>query len=1158
MRPHRLLFAALLVSWAFPAPAPASHAGPLAAQWHFDAEGPSSNEQDLTLDSSGHGLDAITGNLSLKIGDGGRFGRHLSDTNSQILSPDPSAELRPQRLTLLAWVRHMGPPGAVKYIAHQGDDGFLCSSPSYALYTGAPASGLQFFISRPSGFGVFSPVPGNAIWDGQWHMVAGTWDGETVRLYVDGVQVGSGTPGPGATIGYGVPGNRFGIDGYTVPCAGVSGFPGGIDELRVYNRALTGTELARLAAATAPDPPVLVADSDVPPPSPPVQPPVVPPTTPVQDVQPRFASAVNTTLKGTIRLNGALTNPPPGVSITKFSWDFNADGKTDADCGADAPVATTKFTKTGTYPVVLKTLDSLGRTASVTQPVTVKADQINRVGGSLFMCADPNVNQASSKDCIKTFSFGIVEVNGRGRSSQCFELEARDRDLFVKATRSQIDKPPASFIVYHAKISGPVALNGIPIPVPSDRITEYDSGRKTISIGRLPIDLGLPGRSTPLRIADVPLEYEIKPVKGVFKLPPLKTSGIKLGVFGGLKLGGGIEVELRHRSANVKISLKLPDVFNVGFRREAEGSVTLRTSNTTGFGFEGLRISQIPQVFLGPLYVTDLFFEYQRTGEIWRGGANFQLAAVSPVQIKAAPPPPDYGFGLKGGSFEYAGGGVAFPNPPRPQLFPGIGLVEIGGSIGIDPVRFTGRMAIDVGGLFVIDGTVFVGLASEDARYKFPAEFAPTGLGFLAGRTLDSVSIAIGGEAKIKVPVLGEIPLVNAHVFYAYPDYAEFGGFFKYNLADRFSVEGKVGGFASVGTRTFNLEGEVKGCADIEVTTFCLNVGAVVSSKGIGFCTIVPIPIPIVGGTVPVPAGIGYTWGGSVDVQVFSCDIGPYREVRPAARGAQAGQGFSLDAGLPSAMVRIRGRGGVPSVTVTGPKGEKFLAGGVEKGAVSSSVVVIPQTPDNTLLIGLKKPSAGRWTVTAREGSVPVTSVAAADGLDAPRVSVSVEGAGAQRVLSYKVAVADGQRVSFAEKGARTWHVIGAARGASGRLAFTPALGRSGTRTIVALVERDGVLVKTLNVTRFAVGRAPRPAAPAVLRVRRERGGLAISWRRVPGAARYAVSVRVSRRPDVFRVTRAPQLFVAGVDRAVRGTVIVAGLRADSVTGARTSRPIGR
>src|SRR2546425_705792 len=39
-----------------------------------------------------------------------------------------------------------------------------------------------------------APAPPPAIpWDGNWHMAAGTYDGSTVRLYLDGVEIGAGT-----------------------------------------------------------------------------------------------------------------------------------------------------------------------------------------------------------------------------------------------------------------------------------------------------------------------------------------------------------------------------------------------------------------------------------------------------------------------------------------------------------------------------------------------------------------------------------------------------------------------------------------------------------------------------------------------------------------------------------------------------------------------------------------------------------------------------------------------------------------------------------------------------------------------------------------------------------------------------------------------------
>ena len=54
--------------------------------------------------------------------------------------------------------------------------------------------GLRFCVF---GDGSYVESPGatdQQVWDGNWHFVAGTYDGATVRVYVDGTEVGSGTP----------------------------------------------------------------------------------------------------------------------------------------------------------------------------------------------------------------------------------------------------------------------------------------------------------------------------------------------------------------------------------------------------------------------------------------------------------------------------------------------------------------------------------------------------------------------------------------------------------------------------------------------------------------------------------------------------------------------------------------------------------------------------------------------------------------------------------------------------------------------------------------------------------------------------------------------------------------------------------------------------
>ncbi len=137
--------------------------------------------------------------------------------------------------TLEAWVKATA-PGAYRYIASKGANGNVAAS--YALYTGA-SGGLFFYVYNGAGAVALSPGAGPGIWDGQWHHVAGTYDGSAVRLFVDGAQVGNGTP-TNLRIGYGLPTtNDFFIGAYN----GIAPFPGAVDEVKFYNRALTATEV---------------------------------------------------------------------------------------------------------------------------------------------------------------------------------------------------------------------------------------------------------------------------------------------------------------------------------------------------------------------------------------------------------------------------------------------------------------------------------------------------------------------------------------------------------------------------------------------------------------------------------------------------------------------------------------------------------------------------------------------------------------------------------------------------------------------------------------------------------------------------------------------------------------------------------------------------
>jgi hypothetical protein len=235
----------------------AAEASSLVGEWPLESS-TVSGATEYSRDASGNGLALASATGSMHFGtEGGKFGGYLaasSATTMQVTSP----LLAPAQLTLLAWVKQNGFPGLLRYIAGRGNDGPTCGGSSYALYTGYSAiAGLHFYVRQPDAAAtpvVTDSPPDSAVFDGNWHLVAGTYDGASIHLYVDGVEVGS--PKSASGIGYASPiaDPSFYVDGYPpqAQCLGASDFPGQIDDVQVYDRALTASELQRLTVATAP------------------------------------------------------------------------------------------------------------------------------------------------------------------------------------------------------------------------------------------------------------------------------------------------------------------------------------------------------------------------------------------------------------------------------------------------------------------------------------------------------------------------------------------------------------------------------------------------------------------------------------------------------------------------------------------------------------------------------------------------------------------------------------------------------------------------------------------------------------------------------------------------------------------------------------------
>jgi hypothetical protein len=234
--------AAVALALLLMAPVSASAASPLAGWWPMNER-----SGQKIYDWSGNGNHGQLGSTPgaddndptwirgiFNLGSALRF-----DGNDFVSIPD-APELRPAQLTVSAWFRGDSTPGQYKYIVAKGSDGCQAAG-SYALYSSA-SQGLGFYINDGDAW-TRSPEADRSIWDGRWHHAAGTYDGRMVRLFIDGVEVGTGTPAS-VEIEYDLPSTGALLGGYDAACN--LALIGDVDGVSVWSRALPVADIARV------------------------------------------------------------------------------------------------------------------------------------------------------------------------------------------------------------------------------------------------------------------------------------------------------------------------------------------------------------------------------------------------------------------------------------------------------------------------------------------------------------------------------------------------------------------------------------------------------------------------------------------------------------------------------------------------------------------------------------------------------------------------------------------------------------------------------------------------------------------------------------------------------------------------------------------------
>lgn len=200
----------------------------LVGYWHFD-EGASST----AYDASGSGnTGTIQGSPTWASGASCEAGGCLTlNGSNQYLSMGATSSLDlAGKVSVTAWIHPNSTARQLVVALGDGDD----YTNNYQMFIDTGA-----FFTVGEGASAAYATKSGSIASGNWYYLAGTFDGTTAKIYINGILEGQDT----------FSGTRQSGGSFRVGMRAPSGVPewyfnGAIDEVRVYNRVLSATEIA--------------------------------------------------------------------------------------------------------------------------------------------------------------------------------------------------------------------------------------------------------------------------------------------------------------------------------------------------------------------------------------------------------------------------------------------------------------------------------------------------------------------------------------------------------------------------------------------------------------------------------------------------------------------------------------------------------------------------------------------------------------------------------------------------------------------------------------------------------------------------------------------------------------------------------------------------